>query len=148
MCVKGVLVWYSQTLTSIFGLVNSSIKNMRLECLLHPSHSIHAKFFLHNQIWNNSYVYIGFPTQCKCGVFINGIIYLYSSIHTKFFCWIWQFNIWRVFLILWRLHALTAICSVKTLVGLFGNKGRPKLIKLLRFNFFPEIGEGGLKRTL
>jgi len=43
---------------------------------------------------------------------------------------------------------LTAICSVKTLVGLFGNKGRPKLIKLLRFNFFSEIGEGGLKRTL
>ena len=33
---------------------------------------------------------------------------------------------------------LTAICSerVKTLVGLFGNKGQPQLIKLLRFSFF------------
>ena len=26
------------SVTSIFGLVNSSIKNMKLECLLHPSH--------------------------------------------------------------------------------------------------------------
>ena len=40
MWVKCVLVWYSQQLTSIFGLVNSSIKKMRLECLLHPSHSM------------------------------------------------------------------------------------------------------------
>ena len=31
----------------------------------------------------------------------------------------------------------------KTLVGLFGNKGRPQLIKLLRFSFFSEI----LKKT-
>ena len=36
MRVKCVLVWNSQPLTSIFGLVNSSIKKMRL----HPSHSM------------------------------------------------------------------------------------------------------------
>ena len=40
MWVKCVLVWYSQLLTSVFGLVNSIIKKMRLECRLHPSHSI------------------------------------------------------------------------------------------------------------
>ena len=40
MWVKCVLVWNSQPLTSIFGLVNSSIKKMRLECRLHPSHSM------------------------------------------------------------------------------------------------------------
>ena len=40
MWVKCVLVWYSQPLTSIFGLVNSSIKKTRLECCLHPSHSM------------------------------------------------------------------------------------------------------------
>ena len=38
MWVKCVLVWYSQPPTSIFGLVNSSIKKVRLECRLHPSH--------------------------------------------------------------------------------------------------------------
>ena len=40
MWVKCVLVWYSQPLTSIFGLVNSRIKKMRLQCRLHPSHSM------------------------------------------------------------------------------------------------------------
>ena len=40
MWVKCVLVWYSQPLTSIFGVVNSSIKKMRVECRLHPSHSM------------------------------------------------------------------------------------------------------------
>ena len=40
MWVKCVLVWYSQPLTSIFGLVNNSIKKIRLECCLHPSHSM------------------------------------------------------------------------------------------------------------
>ena len=34
------LVWYSQPLTSIFSLVNSSFKKMRMECRLHPSHSM------------------------------------------------------------------------------------------------------------
>ena len=38
--MKCVLVWYSQPLTSTFGLVNSSIKKMRLKCRLHPSHSM------------------------------------------------------------------------------------------------------------
>ena len=38
--MKCVLVWYSQPLTSIFGLINSCIKKMRLECHLHPSHSM------------------------------------------------------------------------------------------------------------
>ena len=35
-------------------------------------------------------------------------------------------------------YLVTSICSehVKTLVGLFGNKGLPQLIKLLRFSFF------------
>ena len=40
MWVICVLVLFSQPLTSIFGLVNSSIKKMRLECCLHPSHSM------------------------------------------------------------------------------------------------------------
>ena len=40
MQVKCALAWYSQPLTSIFDLVNSSIKKMRLECCLHPSHSM------------------------------------------------------------------------------------------------------------
>ena len=40
MWVKCVLVWYGQPLTSTFGLVNSSIKKMRLECCLHPTHSM------------------------------------------------------------------------------------------------------------
>ena len=40
MWVKCALVWYSQPLTSIFGWANSSIKKMRLECCLHPSHSM------------------------------------------------------------------------------------------------------------
>ena len=40
MWVKCVLVWNSQPLTSIFGLVYSSIKKIRLECRLHPSHSM------------------------------------------------------------------------------------------------------------
>ena len=40
MWVKCVLVWFSQPLTSIFGLVNSSIKKRWLECHLHPSHSM------------------------------------------------------------------------------------------------------------
>ena len=40
MWVKCVLVWYSQPPTSIFGLVNSSIKKIRLECCLHPLHSM------------------------------------------------------------------------------------------------------------
>ena len=35
------VVSYSQPLTSIFGLVNSSIKEMRLEWRLHPLHSMH-----------------------------------------------------------------------------------------------------------
>ena len=39
MWVKCVLVRNSQLLTSTFGLVNSSIMKMRLECRLHPSHS-------------------------------------------------------------------------------------------------------------
>ena len=37
--VKCVLVWYSQPLTSMFGLVNRSIKKMRMECCLQLSHS-------------------------------------------------------------------------------------------------------------
>ena len=40
MWVICVLVWYSQPLTSIFGLVNSSIKKIRLEWRLHPTHSM------------------------------------------------------------------------------------------------------------
>ena len=40
MWVKCVLVRYSQPLTSIFGLVNSSVMKIRLECRLHPSHSM------------------------------------------------------------------------------------------------------------
>ena len=40
MLVKCILVWYSQPLTSIFGLGYGSIKKMRLECHLHPSHSM------------------------------------------------------------------------------------------------------------
>ena len=40
MWLKCVLVQYSQPLTSIFGLVNSRIKKMRLDCRLHPSHSM------------------------------------------------------------------------------------------------------------
>ena len=40
MLVKCVLLWYSQPLTSIFGLVNGSIKKMRLDCCLHPLHSM------------------------------------------------------------------------------------------------------------
>ena len=34
--VKYVLFWYSHPLSSIFSLINSSIKKMWLECCLHP----------------------------------------------------------------------------------------------------------------
>ena len=51
MWVKCVLVWYSQPLTSIFGLVNSNIKKMRLECCLHPSHSMVSTLII-ICIWN------------------------------------------------------------------------------------------------
>ena len=44
--VKCVLVWNSQPLTSIFGFLNSNIKKMRLECRLHPSHSMISILFL------------------------------------------------------------------------------------------------------
>ena len=40
MWVIRVLVWYSQPLPSIFGLKNSSIKKIRLEWRLHPTHSM------------------------------------------------------------------------------------------------------------
>ena len=39
-CECSVFWSISQQLTSIFGLVNSSMKKMRLECRLHPSHSM------------------------------------------------------------------------------------------------------------
>ena len=40
MWVLCVLVWYSQPLPSIFGLVNSSIKKISLKWRLHPAHSM------------------------------------------------------------------------------------------------------------
>ena len=40
-----VFVWNSQPLNSIFGLVNSSIKKIRLEWGLHPIHSMICCYF-------------------------------------------------------------------------------------------------------
>ena len=51
MWVKCVLFWYSQPLTSIFGLVHSSIKKMRQECRLHPSHSMDTSLDLSQAYW-------------------------------------------------------------------------------------------------
>ena len=61
MWVKCVLVWYSQPLTSIFGLVHSSIKKMRLECCLHPSHSMGVCCFIQN-------VFVGTPPGIRLAV--------------------------------------------------------------------------------
>ena len=79
MWVKCVLVWYSQPLTSIFGLVNSSIKNMRLECPLHHSHSMEKWQMLTNKQWDYNYSHI----QTK-----HKLIHLnYASDWSSIFSW-------------------------------------------------------------
>ena len=70
MWVKCVLVWYSQPLTSTFGLVNRSIKKMSLECRLHPSHSMVKRVYV---LYNFFIYFLSLTWLSRNDVSMNGM---------------------------------------------------------------------------
>ena len=68
--MKCVLIWYSQPLTSIFGLVNSSIKKMSLECRLHPSHSMVKRVYV---LYNFFIYFLSLTWLSRNDVSMNGM---------------------------------------------------------------------------
>ena len=119
MWVKCVLVWYSQPLTSIFGLVNSSIKKMRLECCLHPSHSMVTDLICWGGLMQKN-IYKPKPNlKLSCVLWLNEIIlklkpvlaqmeflleHDYSGSNSEECCKFWQFSsdqasLWRIYVL-------------------------------------------------